>query len=555
MSFPAPCDVSFDKWQEALQAQQGDPAGAVQNLIEKGLLSQSQWLEQRSQQLGWQYVEQADIDKLDQELVGLLGFSQSRRMGAIPAYRQDKLTIVWARVDISWETFIELQAEFGSLLQIVILPNEVFDKTLQRAFERTGMAADVVQDLDESLDLQMVSAKLAGSADLLDSEDDAPIIRFLNAVITQAIEEGASDVHIEPFESSVVVRFRVDGILRDIVQPPSALSARLSARIKVMARLNIAEKRVPQDGRISLRLAGRTVDVRVSTLPTHYGERVVMRILEKEKGPLGFEQIGMAADVRNKFSELINSPFGIFLVTGPTGSGKTTTLYAALQEVSSPDVNIITVEDPVEYDLKGVGQIPVNTKTGMTFSRGLRAILRQDPDVIMVGEIRDIETAEISVQASLTGHRVFSTLHTNDAVGSITRMVDMGVESYLVASSLLGAMAQRLVRKLCDDCREEIQPDAGERQLLGVSAEEQLSIYHPKGCESCGHTGYRGRTGIYELMVVDDEIRHLIHENGGEQSLRKAAREQGMRTLREDGIAKALQGVTSLEEVLRVTLS
>ena len=310
---------------------------------------------------------------------------------------------------------------------------------------------------------------------------------------------------------------------------------------------------VPQDGRISLRLAGRTVDVRVSTLPTQYGERVVMRILEKEQGPLTLEQVGMPADVRGQFQELIRSPYGIFLVTGPTGSGKTTTLYAALQQVRSSEINLITVEDPVEYDLDGVGQIPVNVKTGMTFARGLRAILRQDPDVIMVGEIRDLETAEVSVQASLTGHRVFSTLHTNDAVGSITRLVDMGVEPYLVASSLLGAMAQRLVRKLCPDCREPREADEGEHELLGLPTDKPATLYHPNGCDACGHTGYRGRTGIFELMQVNEEIRHLIHEGQGEQGLRRAARENGMRTLREDGVAKVLAGETSLEEVLRVS--
>jgi len=452
---------------------------------------------------------------------------------------------------VNWNTWLEVQAEFGAHIRPVIVSETTFNRALQRAFERTGAAADAVEDLGESVDLETASAALP--EDLLDSQDDAPIIRLLNAVMAQAIEEGASDIHVEPFETRVVIRYRVDGLLRDVVEPPRALASRIVARIKVMARLNIAERRVPQDGRISLRLAGRTVDLRVSTLPTHYGERVVMRILEKEQGPLSFEQIGMPVDVRRDFIELIRSPHGIFLVTGPTGSGKTTTLYAALQQVRNPGVNIITIEDPVEYDLDGVGQTPVNLKTGMTFGRGLRAILRQDPDVIMVGEIRDLETAEISVQASLTGHLVFSTLHTNDAVGSVTRMVDMGVESYLVASSLLGVMAQRLVRKLCLVCREQHNADEAEHALLGVPAGTAQMIYYPRGCEACSFTGYRGRTGIYELMIISEEIRHLIHDNRGEQTLRKAAREKGMRSLREDGIAKVLAGETSLAEVLRVT--
>ena len=408
----------------------------------------------------------------------------------------------------------------------MVIPGDAFNRALQRAFERGGAAADVVQDLDDVIDLETASKDLPESADLLDSQDDAPIIRLLNAVMTQAIEERASDIHIEPFESRLVVRFRIDGLLRDVVEPPAALAGRIIARVKVLARLNIAEKRVPQDGRISLRLGGRMIDVRVSTLPTHYGERVVMRILEKEQGALTLEQVGMPEDVRKRFSELIRSPHGIFLVTGPTGSGKTTTLYATLQQIHSPDLNIITVEDPVEYDLEGVGQIPVNVKTGMTFDKGLRAILRQDPDVIMVGEIRDIETAQVAVQASLTGHRVFSTLHTNDAAGSITRLVDMGIEPYLVASSLLGAMAQRLVRKLCSSCRVRVRRTAANGNCLVFPRARDVRLYHPGGCASCLYTGYRGRTGIYELLVADERLRALIHDNRGEQALRDAAHEK-----------------------------
>jgi general secretion pathway protein E len=430
-------------------------------------------------------------------------------MGFLPAYRDGDYTVIWLRGDLNWDTWVEVQAEFGFKLQPVVISDVDFNLALQRAFERSGTAVDAIEDLGEAVDLETVSAGLP--EDLLDSQDDAPIIRLLNAVLTQAIEEGASDVHVEPLESRLVIRYRVDGILRDVVEPPSALSARLVARIKVMARLNIAERRVPQDGRISLRLAGRLIDIRVSTLPTYYGERVVMRILEK--------------------------------------------VYAALQQVRSPGVNIITIEDPVEYDLEGVGQTPVNNKTGMSFARGLRAILRQDPDVIMVGEIRDLETAQVSVQASLTGHLVFSTLHTNDAVGSITRLMDMGVEPYLVASSLLGVMAQRLVRKLCKDCQEPHEADEGERQLLGIETTDAVTIYHPTGCENCSFTGYRGRTGIYELMIINDVMKHLIHDQEGEQPLKQAARKNGMHNLREDGLSKVIAGITSLEEVIRVAQS
>ena len=508
-------------------------------------------LTERANQLGWECDTHPDIGRLDPAFASLFGFSQSRRLGILPAYREVDSSVIWIRSNVSWNTWLEVQAEFGASLRPILIPDVAFNKALQRAFERTGAAANVVEDMGESVDLETASAALP--EDLLDNQDDAPIIRLLNAVMTQAIEEGASDIHVEPFESRMVIRYRVDGILRDVVEPPRALSGRIAARIKVMARLDIAERRVPQDGRISLRLAGRMVDVRVSTLPTYYGERVVMRILEKEQGPLSLQQIGMPTDTSTRFSELIRAPHGIFLVTGPTGSGKTTTLYAALQQVRSPEVNIITIEDPIEYELPGVGQIPVNTKTGMSFARGLRAILRQDPDVIMVGEIRDLEMAEVSVQASLTGHLVFSTLHTNDAAGSITRMVDMGVEPYLVASSLLGVMAQRLVRKLCTVCRLQHLADEGERQLLGMTGSEAVTIYYPGTCEQCGYTGYRGRTGIYELMIVDEKVRQLIHDNQSEQSLRKLARDSGMRSLREDGIARVQDGDTSLAEVLRVT--
>jgi len=553
VSIPPPATVAAEEWREALEAQGGDPAAAARVLVERGVLTPGQWAAERARQLGWAYDADPDPGRLDPEEAARLGFGQARRMGALPVRREEGRSLVWLRPDVTWATLLELQAELGADFQAVIVPDEPFNRALQRAFERSGAAADAVEDMGEAVDLEAASADLPESADLLDSQDDAPIIRLLNAVMTQAIEEGASDVHIEPYESRVVVRYRVDGVLRDLVEPPRALSGRIAARVKVMARMNIAERRVPQDGRISLRLAGRTVDVRVSTLPTQYGERVVMRILEKEQGPLSLEQIGMPTDIQRQFEELIQAPFGIFLVTGPTGSGKTTTLYAALQQVRQPEVNIITVEDPVEYDLEGVGQIPVNPKTGMTFARGLRAILRQDPDVIMVGEIRDLETAEVSVQASLTGHRVFSTLHTNDAVGSITRLVDMGVEPYLVASSLLGAMAQRLVRRLCPQCRYAQEADEAERRILGVAPGEEAVLYHPAGCEACGHTGYRGRTGIYELLTVNDDLRHHIHDNRGEQVLRQSARDGGMRTLREDGLRKVRAGETSLEEVLRVS--
>ena len=552
MSAVLPRGVGPEMWNSALAASNGNPAAAARELITRGKLDGESWCVARAAQLGWACDTEPDLSRIDVDAARALGFSQARRFGGLPVARAGDATVLWVRPDIGMTQLIELQAALGSALEIVMVPDYVFDRAVQRAYERHGAAADAVQDLDGHFDLVAVSADLHQAAELLDGDDDAPIIRMLNAVLSQAIAEGASDVHVEPFQERLVVRYRVDGILRDIVEPPRALASRIAARIKVMARLNIAEKRVPQDGRISLRLAGRTVDVRVSTVPTHYGERCVLRILEKDRGPLDLTRIGMPSEIAQQFEALINAPHGIFLVTGPTGSGKTTTLYTALQQVRSPDVNIITVEDPVEYDLPGVCQIPVNSKTGMSFSQGLRAILRQDPDVIMVGEIRDKETAEVAIQASLTGHRVFSTLHTNDAAGSVIRLVDMGVDAYLVASSLLGALAQRLVRRLCEHCRESYSPTTHERRQLKVPVRKRIEIFRPRGCEACGYTGYRGRVGIFELMVADDAVRQAIHDGLGEREIREAARAQGLRGLRENGMLQVLHGHTSLQEILRV---
>jgi general secretion pathway protein E len=374
--------------------------------------------------------------------------------------------------------------------------------------------------------------------DLLEASNDAPIIRMLNALLTQAAKDGASDIHIEAYERSSAVRFRVDGTLREVVQPNKALHAALISRLKIMAELDISEKRMPQDGRISLRIGGRAVDVRVSTLPSAHGERAVLRILDKgDANKFTLESLGMSGESLERFKRLLRQPHGIVLVTGPTGSGKTTTLYAGLSTVDAATTNVLTVEDPVEYELAGIGQTQVNAKIDLTFAKALRAILRQDPDVIMIGEIRDFETAQIAVQASLTGHLVLATLHTNDAPSAVTRLTDMGIEPFLLSSSLLGVLAQRLVRKLCPHCkRQDVQ-----------------GKWHPVGCPECGMSGYKGRTGVYELMVADDEIRGLIHAQAAESKLFEVAALNGMKTMRDDGDRLVAEGVTSLEEVLRVT--
>ncbi len=416
-----------------------------------------------------------------------------------------------------------------AVTQVLQLPAAELAQRISAAYaQNESSAATIVSEVEEEADLSRMMQELPAVEDLLESAGDAPIIRMLNALLTQAVRDGASDIHIEPYERHSSVRFRIDGQLREVVQPNRALHAALISRLKIMADLDIAEKRLPQDGRISLRLGTRAVDVRVSTLPNAHGERAVLRLLDKSESKLSLEAVGMQGAVLARFEHLIAQPHGILLVTGPTGSGKTTTLYAALSRLDATRSNIMTVEDPIEYELPGVGQTQVNGKIDLTFARALRAILRQDPDVIMIGEIRDFETAQIAIQASLTGHLVLATLHTNDAASAVTRLTDMGVEPFLLSSSLLGALAQRLVRKLCTTC-------------------------HGAGCEACGHTGYAGRTGVFELLTVDDAIRGLIHRESGEAEIRAAAQATGMQLMREDAERLIAAGITSREEVLRVT--
>jgi len=400
-----------------------------------------------------------------------------------------------------------------------------------------GSAASVVGEVESAVDLSRMMQELPAVEDLLEASNDAPIIRMLNALLTQAAKDGASDIHIEPYERSSSVRFRVDGTLREVVQPNKALHAALISRLKIMAELDISEKRLPQDGRISLRIGGRAIDVRVSTLPSAHGERAVLRLLDKGEQKFSLESLGMDGEVLERFNRLVQQPHGIVLVTGPTGSGKTTTLYASLTRLDTRTSNVLTVEDPVEYELAGIGQTQVNPKIDLTFAKALRAILRQDPDVVMIGEIRDFETAQIAIQASLTGHLVLATVHTNDAPSTVNRLIDMGVEPFLLSSSLLGVLAQRLVRKLCEYCKRE----------------DEHHRWHPVGCEHCANSGYKGRTGVYELLVVDEAIQALIHSRASEHEVIKAAVANGMKTMRDDGERLVREGVTSLEEVVRVT--
>jgi len=453
---------------------------------------------------------------------------------------------ICCRPEVTRQILSEVRRYVGKPMNLQMVSVEQFDKLLTTYYEQqTNPALQVMEGLGEELDLFQVVQQLAEPEDLLESEDDAPIIRLINALLSEAIKENASDLHIEPFETRLVVRFRVDGVLREVLQPQRGLAPLLVSRIKIMAKLDIAEKRLPQDGRISLKIAGRAVDIRVSTIPCGAGERVVLRLLDKQVGRLDLEQLGMPGQILAELREYLQKPHGIILVTGPTGSGKTTSLYAMLNYLNDRSRNIMTVEDPIEYYLDGVGQTQVNLKVNMTFGRGLRAILRQDPDVVMVGEIRDVETAQIAVQASLTGHLVLSTLHTNTAIGAMTRLRDMGIEAFLLSSSLLAVMSQRLVRLLCPYCK---QPHNSEWPILPGAT----TVYAPKGCDKCNFMGYRGRTGIYEWVGIDSKLRTMIHDGAGQHVLEDYAH-QANENLQKSGMRRVLVGDTALEEVLRVT--
>lgn len=482
-----------------------------------------------------------------------LPFSFAKRHGVLIGETFETHTIVFHRPQISSQSILEVRRFLDRPIQLISLSEELFNARLTEQYETHAQNIPMVEELGEEADLFQVAEQLSHEpTDLLESVDDAPIIKLINALLSEAVKENASDIHLEPYENRLVVRFRVDGVLREVLQPKRALAPLLASRIKVMSKLDIAEKRLPQDGRISLKIAGRAVDVRVSTIPAAHGERVVLRLLDKQAARLSLETLGFSNEFREKLIEQIYKPHGIFLVTGPTGSGKTTSLYAMLNKLNDRKRNILTVEDPIEYYLDGIGQTQVNQKVDMTFARGLRAILRQDPDVVMVGEIRDRDTAQIAVQASLTGHLVFSTLHTNTAIGAITRLRDMGIEPFLLASSLIAVMSQRLVRLLCPHCKVPYVPDSLDKAHFSNLKKEEIYFYKPQGCHKCRNTGYKGRTGIYELVPLDATLRALIHDGAGQHELESYAR-QLSQSIQQDGLRRVLKGDTSLEEVLRVT--
>ena len=498
---------------------------------------------------------------LKKQIVRDLTFSETfdipihyfKRMGMVPLHADDGVLHVAVNDPATFQAADDLARRAGCRsARLVLSPMAEIVSAINTLFGQSADEAQrVVEDLGDDEPDTRVFSELEEIEDLMDVTSEAPIIRLVNVILTQALRRRASDIHIEPYQREIKVRFRIDGVLYAVFSLPRRFHAHIVSRLKIMANLDIAEKRVPQDGRMRIKVASRTVDVRVSVIPMAFGERIVLRLLDKGVSLFGLEEMGLGPEQFRIFEKLIQKNSGIILVTGPTGSGKTTTLYAAINRINSSEKNIITIEDPIEYELADVGQIQVNPKTDLTFARGLRSILRHDPDVIMVGEIRDLETAEIAVQASLTGHLVFSTLHTNDAAGALARLVDMGVEPFLIASSLVAVVAQRLVRKICPRCRTTYRPDAATLERLGLS--KDTHFYRGAGCPECMESGYRGRTGIFELLVVDDAVREMVKTGVDSVTIRKAAVEKGMIPLFKDGLAKAGAGITTLDEVLRVS--
>ncbi len=493
------------------------------------------------------------LQDLHPDIVRAIPYAFAKRHDVLPLYEQGGVIYALCAQKPKLDVAMELRRQLGAGIDFHPIGEDRFVRMLRAAYDKgQSEATQMVDDLGDEVDLERLAHEIPETTDLLEVADDAPIVRLINALLTQAIREDASDIHLEAFEARSVVRFRVDGVLRDIVEPQRALHGALVSRLKVMAKLDIAEKRLPQDGRISLRVGGKPIDVRVSTLPTQHGERVVLRLLDKSSAKLDLSDLGLKDQMKDKFDALVHLPHGMVLVTGPTGSGKTTTLYAGLLRLDRSRLNILTIEDPIEYDLDGVGQTQVHSKIGLTFAAGLRTILRQDPDVVLVGEIRDLETAEIAIQSSLTGHLVLSTLHTNTAIGAVTRLMDMGVEPFLIASSISGVLAQRLVRALCPNCKKPHQPEGLQRHVLGLDDADETVVYRPGGCDQCDGSGYRGRFGIFELIVVDDRLRTLIHDRCSEEEMLGHLRTTTV-SLARYGFQRVLDGETSIDEVLRVS--
>lgn len=547
-----------DQINEALELQKIRPKRLGELLLDLGYVDEEQILTGLGEQFNIPFVAELG-DDVEAALTTKVPISFIREYHMVPYKRNGTGYLVAVNDPVNLLPLDDLRLLLGGPVSPVLCCKGDIQKIIDGYFEQqTENAADMIDSItmsEKDGDKYKTLESMGSERDLLDLANEAPIIKLINLVITGAVKERASDIHIEPFEKEVRVRYRIDGVLYEKFSVPRGQQAAVISRVKIMADLNIAEHRLPQDGRIKIRLSGKEIDIRVSVIPVAHGERVVMRILEKGSFLFSLEHLGMEEKDRNQLDKIIQSSHGIFLVTGPTGSGKSTTLYAALQRVNSPDKNIITVEDPIEYQLEGIGQIQVAPKIGLTFAAGLRSILRQDPDIILIGEIRDMETAEMAVQASLTGHLVFSTLHTNDSAGSITRLVNMGIEPFLVTSSTIAIQAQRLVRRICDSCREAYVPERETWRELGVEPPDidKQVLYRAVGCKKCSDRGYKGRTGIFELLLMTPRIQEMALQGVDSNQIKREARKYGMRTLREDGAYRALLGLTSAEEILRVT--
>ncbi len=547
--------LSKEALAEALQIQKEKGGSIGEVLIQRGAITEADLLKALGIQFGlplWPTISTEDMD---------ISFAQHIPIQFLKKYKMVPVSThdgpyIAINDPMAFQPLDDLRLVMRwDSAKTVLASHPAILSAINFAYDMSGDSAEqVIQDMREE-DRDLIMSAVEETGDLLDDTSDAPIIKLVNLILSQAVKARASDIHIEPYQNRIKIRYRVDGILYDMLSPPKHIQSTLISRIKIMAKLNIAEKRLPQDGRIEIRIGDRDVDIRVSTIPIAFGERVVLRLLDKTNVLLKLSDLGMPEKGLKVFNQLIKSAHGIILVTGPTGSGKTTTLYAALSIINNSDINIITIEDPIEYQIEGIGQIQVNPKIDLTFANGLRSIVRQDPDVILVGEIRDLETAEIAIQAALTGHLVFSTLHTNDSASAVTRLIDMGIEPFLVTSSVIGILAQRLVRNICNKCKNVYTPDEESRQNIGITPEmyEGKKIYRGKGCQGCLNTGYRGRTGIFELMILNDSIKNLILKTSDSSSIKHKAVEHEMITLRQDGTLKVLSGSTTAEELLRVT--
>jgi general secretion pathway protein E len=548
------CGLPENQLRQALEIQQEKGGRLGEILVRRKVITEADLLNALSVQWDLPVSMTLPFEDLDTAFTHRTPIQFLKKFKLVPVITREISTI--AMNDPSeFQALDDLRRLLGMDAPVVLAPTSVILSLINAAYDVSGDSAErVIEDMQEG-EAGRIMSEIEETADLLEDTSDAPVVKLVNLMLSQAVKGRASDIHIEHSQRKLRIRYRVDGILYDMLSPPKHIQSALISRIKIMAKMNIAEKRLPQDGRIKIRIADKNIDIRVSTIPVAFGERVVLRLLDKTNVLLRVTDLGMPETDRAAFEELISSPHGIILVTGPTGSGKTTTLYAALSTINKTDINIITIEDPIEYQIDGIGQIQTNPKIDLTFAKGLRSIVRQDPDVILVGEVRDLETAEIAIQSALTGHLVFSTLHTNDSAGAVTRLIDMGIEPFLVTSSVSAILAQRLVRVICPQCREPYTPDRESLEKVGISPEmaRGATIYRGRGCPACLDTGFRGRTGIFEFMLLDEKIKTLILKTSDANALKRAAIEGGMTTLRRDGAQKVLQGVTTIEEVFRVT--